>query len=142
MPELGDEQDKAEVYDEDNFDDADPGFDFAEMKTFEEIPDVFDVTARADDSDEDESLIGEELDDEDIIEIELDTEDEDEDAEHETEDVDEQGELHLAGEVELIDAGDMDGASTRTAKENRYLDSNRLDDKDIEDLGYGPPDGG
>ena len=49
---------------------------------------------------------------------------------------------HLAGEVELIDAGDMDGASTRTAKENRYLESNRLDDKDIEDLGYGPPDGG
>jgi hypothetical protein len=136
----GDEQDQAETFDEDNFDASDPGFDTSEMRTFEEIPDVYDVTTRQGDADDDEALIGEELDDEDIIEIELDAEDGD--GEPDYEDIDEvQGELELAGEVELIDAGDLDEASVRTLKENRYLESPRLDDKDIEDLGYGPPGG-
>src|SRR4051812_5603323 len=76
----GDEQDQSEAFDEDNFDAADPGFDVADMKTFEEIPDVLDVTARAGDDDDDEALIAEELDDDDIIELELDAEEVDDDA--------------------------------------------------------------
>lgn len=68
-----DGQDQSEVFDEDNqnLDDAGaPG----EMRTFEELPDVIDVTAAEGDADDDAALIAEELDDDEIIQLESDAE--------------------------------------------------------------------
>jgi len=72
-PEL-EGQDQAEVFDEDNLNLDEAGARPTEMRTFEELPDVLDVTAAAGDADEDEARIGEELDDSDIIELEADAE--------------------------------------------------------------------
>jgi len=140
----GDEQDQSEVFDEENFEAADPGFDFGDMKTFEENPEVLDLTARLGDADDDEALIAEELDDDDIIELELEAEEVDDAALEGQADIEDsdQGVLDLEGEVEFLDAGGLNEVSVRALKENRYFESNRLDDDDIEDLGYGPTDGG
>jgi len=61
-----DGQDGAETMDEDVV-----GRD-GEFRTFEELPDVLDVTQAEGDADDDEALIGEELDDQEIIELEQD----------------------------------------------------------------------
>jgi hypothetical protein len=61
-----DEQDGAEALDEDVV-----GKD-GELRTFEELPDVLDVTQAEGDADDDDALIGEELDDDEIIELEQD----------------------------------------------------------------------
>src|SRR4051812_38619636 len=71
-----DEQDQSEVFDEDNYDLQDAGSS-TERRTFDELPDVLDVTAAAGDEDDDEALIGEELDDEEIVELEADQQDAD-----------------------------------------------------------------
>lgn len=63
-------QDQSEVLDEDNQNIADAGGRTSEMRTFEELPDVFDVTSAVGDSDDEAGLIGEELDDDEIIELE------------------------------------------------------------------------
>lgn len=59
-----DEQDGAEALDEDVV-----GRD-GEMRTFEELPDVLDVTQAEGDVDDDEALIAEELDDAEIVALE------------------------------------------------------------------------
>ena len=66
-----DGQDGAEAFDEDNqgLDGAGEN-DRGEMRTFEELPDVLDVTQAAGDADDDDALIGEELDDDEIVELE------------------------------------------------------------------------
>ncbi len=61
-----DEQDGAEALDEDVV-----GKD-GEFRTFEELPDVLDVTQAEGDADDDDALIAEELDDDEIIELEQD----------------------------------------------------------------------
>lgn len=61
-----DEQDGAEALDEDVV-----GKD-GELRTFEELPDVLDVTQAEGDADDDDALIAEELDDDEIIELEQD----------------------------------------------------------------------
>lgn len=61
-----DGQDGAEALDEDVV-----GKD-GELRTFEELPDVLDVTQAEGDADDDDALIAEELDDEEIIELEQD----------------------------------------------------------------------
>lgn len=61
-----DEQDGAEALDEDVV-----GKD-GELRTFEELPDVLDVTQAEGDADDDDALIGEDLDDDEIIELEQD----------------------------------------------------------------------
>ncbi len=68
-----DEQDGAEALDEDVV-----GKD-GEFRTFEELPDVLDVTQAEGDEDDDDALIGEELDDDEIIELEQDDEDDPDD---------------------------------------------------------------
>lgn len=69
-----DEQDGAEIRDEDTV-----GPD-GELRTFEELPEVLDVTEAQGDADEDDALIGEDLDDDEIVELEQDDElDDDED---------------------------------------------------------------
>lgn len=64
-----DEQDQSEVFDEDN--QVDGG---GEMRTFEELPDVLDVTHAVGDDDDEAALIAEELDDDEIIRLESDAE--------------------------------------------------------------------
>ena len=59
-----DGQDGAEAMDDDTI-----GRD-GEFRTFEELPDVLDVTQAEGDADDDDALIAEELDDEEIIELE------------------------------------------------------------------------
>lgn len=61
-----DEQDGAEALDEDVV-----GKD-GELRTFEELPDVLDVTQAEGDADDDDALIGEDLDDDEIVELEQD----------------------------------------------------------------------
>ena len=58
--------DLAEAFDEDNQNLAGEG----EMKTFEELPQVLDVTSAEGDADNDDALIGEDLDDDEIIALE------------------------------------------------------------------------
>lgn len=161
----GDEQDQSEAFDEDNFDAADPGFDTADMKTMDEQPDVLDVTARAGDEDDDDAAIGEELDDDEIIELEAQYEDADieddplksrepeafdddslgpEDAEevyHLEEaklDVREEtpGESGGPAEVRLVDSGDLLNASNAAPREEASFESRNLSDEDLEDLDY------
>lgn len=43
-----------------------------EFQTFEDLPDVLDVTQAEGDADDDDALIGEELDDDEIVELEKD----------------------------------------------------------------------
>lgn len=59
-----DEQDGAETLDEDVV-----GRD-GEMRTFEELPDVLDVTQAEGDADDDDALIAEDLDDDEIVALE------------------------------------------------------------------------
>lgn len=59
-----DEQDGAEAMDDDVI-----GKD-GEFRTFEELPDVLDVTQAEGDEDDDDALIGEDLDDDEIIDLE------------------------------------------------------------------------
>lgn len=59
-----DEQDGAETLDDDVV-----GHD-GEMRTFEDLPDVLDVTQAEGDADDDDSLIGEDLDDDEIVALE------------------------------------------------------------------------
>lgn len=61
-----DEQDGAEALDEDVV-----GKD-GELRTFEELPEVLDVTRAVGDANDDDALIAEELDDDEIIELEQD----------------------------------------------------------------------
>lgn len=61
-----DGQDGAEAMDDDTI-----GRD-GEFRTFEELPDVLDVTRAEGDADDDDALIAEELDDEEIVELEQD----------------------------------------------------------------------
>lgn len=62
-----DAQDVAEVFDEDNLTLDGDGVHREERLTFEELPDVLDVTSAAGDEDDDVALIAEDLDDEEII---------------------------------------------------------------------------
>jgi hypothetical protein len=61
-----DGQDGAEAMDDDVI-----GRD-GEFRTFEELPDVLDVTQAEGDEDDDDALIGEDLEDEEIVELEQD----------------------------------------------------------------------
>jgi hypothetical protein len=76
-----DDQDQSEVFDEDNQNlDGDGRVRTGEMRTFEELPNVIDLTSAEGDNDDDDALIGEELDDDEIIALEReknDVEDED-----------------------------------------------------------------
>jgi hypothetical protein len=67
-----DPQDQAEVFDEDNVSLDGAGDIDAEMRTFEEMEDVFDVTSAVGDADNEAGLIGEDLDDAEIIDLEAD----------------------------------------------------------------------
>lgn len=140
MPETAiglDEQDQSEVFDEDNFDPADAGAPANEFRTFEELPDVLDVTSAEGDADE------EEFDEDDLdLDDELSAEGVEPDADplfgadaarmsDQNPGADQPGE----NEVELVYAGlmeDVRGAQASAA----HWEAKRLSDDDIEDLGY------
>ncbi len=134
-----DEQDQSEVFNEDNFDAEDGGTAVNEYKTFEEIPDVLDLTSA--DGDADEDAFDEDdvdLDDElsaDGVEPEADA--------RSGEDAPRISEQDLGAdtpsddEIELVYSGlmeDVKGAQSSAA----HWEAKRLADDDIEDLGYGP----
>ncbi|HYC73208.1 hypothetical protein [Brevundimonas sp.] len=142
LDDYSDDQEQSEVFDEDNFDEADAGAPPNEFKTFEELPDVLDVTSADGDGDE------EDLDDTDIegefedslsasgVEPEAD-ELYGVDGARLTEIDSGGGDLQTHDEVELVYAGlmeDVRGAQASAA----HWEAKRLSDDDIADLGYGP----
>jgi len=139
-----DDQDQSEVFDEDNQNLDSAGGRGNDMRTFEEMPDVFDVTSAVGDSDDDDALIAEELDDDEIIELEADAEladFEDDDLEDRMpEALVDQSESGLSrgdsDEVELVYGGDLDNVSVRDGKHAAAMESRNLADDDLEDLGY------
>jgi hypothetical protein len=139
-----DDQDQSETFDEDNQNLDSPGGRGNDMRTFEEMPDVLDVTSAVGDSDDDDALIAEELDDDEIIDLEADevlADFEDDDLETRMpEALVDQGESGLSrgdsDEVELIYGGDLDNASVRDGKHTTAMESRNLADDDLEDLGY------
>ena len=154
-----DEQDQSEIFDEDNTNDMDrgPG---QEAEQLEDLVDVFDVTSAVGDSDDDDALIGDELDDADIVAIATDNNDDDDDLEdddlvardqealdretdltsiadvdaQDLDDVDDIAALS-SGEVELEyvgDLNDLEGASSAA----QSLESESLSDSDLRELDY------
>lgn len=128
-----DDQDQSEVFDEDNFDPAGAGAPTNEMRTFEELPEVRDVTSEAGDGDTDELDVDEALSAE-GVEPEADerwAEDAPRVAQLEGED----GDPNRPDEIELVYAGDLTDAKGAQASAAHW-EARRLDDDDIEALGY------
>ena len=152
-----DAQDQAEVFDEDNYDPDGDGA--SDMMTLEEMPDVFDVTRAVGDSDDDDARIGEELDDDDNVELQADEtladreddelaardaeafDDEDE-ARDEYEAADDYGEAAAsaapAGEAELEFTGDVDGVTDPDDEDAEAYEAGQMSDEDLRELGYQP----
>lgn len=130
---TADDQDQSEVFDEDNFDPAGAGAPTNEMRTFEELPEVRDVTSEAGDGDTDELDVDEALSAE-GVEPEADerwAEDAPRVAQLEGED----GDPNRPDEIELVYAGDLTDAKGAQASAAHW-EARRLDDDDIEALGY------
>lgn len=158
-----DEQDQAQAFDEDTLSPDDSGAPSAELRTFEELPEVFDATQAVGDSDDDAGLIGEDLDDEDVVSLSedgdatdiedddlaardgeafsddasglLDAQDVPLDAEAGLDDADRQLTRSASDEVQLVYAGDADQFAEGQTR-TRALEADRLADDDIADLGY------
>ena len=132
-------QDQAEVLDEDNTvgsgDDIPP----AEMRTFEEMTQVRDETAAVGDSDDDEAQFAEDLADDEIVALGRDEQDGlARDGDRPVFDAARDGGGPGTGEDEapLLDAGDMDQAPDTARADPATLESERLSDADLQDLGY------
>lgn len=161
-----DPQDQSEVYDEDNTNIDEQRDGGPDREQFEDLVDVFDVTRAEGDEDDDEALIGEDLDDEEIVALERDSDqgdadledddillrdsvelDEEEDllgmadvGDEDADEVDGIGEL-ADDEVELEYAGDLnDLAGAESAAQD--LESIReLSNEDLQDLDYRDEEG-
>ncbi len=146
MPDIdnySDDQEQSEVFDEDNFDEADAGAASNEFKTFEELPEVLDVTsaygdADEDDLDDDSDIKGDVADSLSASGVEPEA---DElygvDGARLTEIDAGGGDLKTHDEVELVYSGlmeDVRGAQSSAA----HWEAKSLSDDDIADLGYGP----
>jgi len=143
IDDSADDQDQSEVFDEDNFDEGDAGAVTNEFKTFEELPDVLDVTAADGDADEedlDDDVEGDEDLDESLSASGVEPEADGlygVDGAPLTEIDAGGGDLKTHDEVELVYAGLMDnvrGAQSSAA----HWEAKTLSDDDIADLGYGP----
>ena len=152
-----DPQDQAEVFDEDNYSLDGAGDSSAEFKTFEELPDVIDVTRALGDADVDEVHVAEdadELDEEELddLELEYDEEGEDDRLADDVEDETEGEGLYAADddldeadgiddleddEAELEYVEDLDETRSNAGRAARHLESRgELSDEDLEELGY------
>ena len=154
-----DAQDHAEVYDEDNYSNDGAGDSSADMMTLEEMPDVFDVTRAVGDSDDDDAMIGEELDDDDIVELQsdealadleddelsargaevYDAEDEQRD-EFEAEDDYGEATANAAAqdEAEIEFTGDVDGVTDPDDEDAEAYEAGEVSDEDLRKMGYQP----
>jgi hypothetical protein len=151
-----DPQDQAEVYDEDNYD----GDNGSDMMTLEEMPDVFDVTRAVGDSDDDDARIGEELDDDDIVELQADEaladleddelaardaevygEQDEQTDEFETEDDYGEADANTAAadEAEIEFTGDVDGVTDPDDDDAEAYEAGQVSDEDLREMGYQPP---
>lgn len=142
LDDYSDDQEQSEVFDEDNFDEADAGAPTNEFKTFEELPDVLDVTSAdgdADDEDLDDTDIGEDV--EESLSASGVEPEADElfgvDGARLTEIDAGGGDLQTHDEVELVYSGLMEDARGAQASAAHW-EAKRLSDDDIADLGYGP----
>jgi len=134
-----DDQDQSEAFDEDNVDASQTGGVTNEFKTFEEMPDVLDITSAdgdADDEDFDE-------DDQDIDDaLGADGIEPEADAQYGADGA-RLNELDLGadtpgdGEVELVYSGLMEDVQGAQGSAGHW-EAKTLSDDDIEDLGYGP----
>jgi len=138
-----DAQDVAEVFDEDNLDSDSMRLarDDEELN-FDDMPDVLDVTSAKGDEDDDEGIIGDDLDDDEIVELSTQEADESEDEEDddayrasENLDIDDDEDLEATDEVGLSYGGDMDTVPGAHSAAQRY-ESRTLSDEDLSELGY------
>lgn len=129
-----DAQDSAEAFDEDNLDDDDTGPNAHEFKTFEELPDLFDATARLGDGSAD-GLAYDELEFKDGLV-------EDEDLESDPlaaagSDPDDPEESEAASdEVELEFTADVEGRAGAQGSAAHFELRAELSDADLQELGY------
>jgi len=142
IPDI-DAQDVAEVFDEDNLDSDSMRLarDDEELN-FDDMPDVLDVTSAKGDEDDDEGVIGDDLDDDEIVELSTqeadEGEDEDEDDAYrasENLDIDDDEDAEATDEVGLSYGGDMDTVPGAHSAAQRY-ESRTLSDEDLTELGY------
>lgn len=139
-------QDQAEVFDEDNTVGAGDDIPPAEMRTFEEMTQVRDETAAVGDSDDDEAQFAEDLTDDEIVALGRDQQDGvARDGDRPVFDAarDGGGPGRIEDEAPLLDAGDMAQAPDTARADPTELESDRLTDADLQDLGYqkGPSKG-
>ncbi|AQR63414.1 hypothetical protein BZG35_07395 [Brevundimonas sp. LM2] len=134
-----DDQDQSETFDEDNIDASETGGVTNEFKTFEEMPDVLDVTSADGDADEEDF-------DEDDADLEedlgADGVEPEADAQYGADgtrinEIDLGADTPGNGEVELVYAGLMEDVQGAQASAGHW-ESKTLSDDDIEDLGYAP----
>lgn len=158
LPEF-DEQDQSEVFDEDIMADEGTG-PSNDMRTFEELPDVYDVTSRQGDADSGDDLRAadaDEIEDEELDDLDLDEDDDedddtlDDDFEDAAEDddsvsIDDDDDLDDVDgideleddEVESTTASDlMEAGQTDTVSD--YESEGELSDADVQELGYADP---
>ena len=133
-----DAQDVAEVLDEDNLDsDSRRLARGDEELNFDDMPDVYDATRADGDEDDDEAVIGDDLDDDEIVELSLEDEDEgdDEDDDYRASETLEDDDKEASDEVELSYAGDLNTTAGAHSGAQRY-ESRTLSDDDLTELGY------
>ena len=137
-----DGQDIAEVFDEDNLDSD--GMRMArndEELNFDDMPDVLDVTKADGDEDDDEAIIGDDLDDDEIVELSRQDADENEDDGDEddflgAESLDDAVEEDDSpDDVGLAYVGDLNTTPGAHSAAQRY-EARMLSDEDLAELGY------
>jgi hypothetical protein len=138
------EQDQAELFDEDNVEGVDS---LQEGSTFEEIPDVYDATARVGDAQDLGELDAADfaadlIDDEDLEEedevVDDDVYDETDEEDVADPDIFDRVAAHSRDEVDLEYQPDVDGRRGARGGAGGYEARGELDDDDVEELGYGP----
>lgn len=134
-----DDQDQSEAFDEDNVDASETGGVTNEFRTFEEMPDVLDVTSADGDADEEDfNEDDQDIDDDlgaDGVEPEADPMYGANGAR--VNDLDLGADAPGEGEIELVYSGLMEDARGAQASAAHW-EAKTLSDDDIEDLGYGP----
>jgi hypothetical protein len=162
LPDMDfDQQDVAEVFDEDNTNlETDLYSGRENPETLDEIPDVYDATRAVGDSDDEAGLIGEEMDDEEIVALERASDQDDADLEdddlvaRDAEEFDVEEDLQDVGDVGAEDFDDTDAIAARGPDEVELeyagdlndlegaeasaadLESARLSDSDLRELDY------
>ena len=140
LPEM-DDQDQSEIFDEGNLDENETGGAGPEYRTFEETPDLLDVTRRQGDGRDDPEM--------DEADFRLDAEDDDEDEAPDTDAYDET-DLETQPNLDLLDGitqpvrhdaplqfvPDVEALKGAQGSAAHFESRRELDDEDLEELGY------